>query len=317
MKILILGGHGFIGTHTTKRLCDLGHAVTVIDSHDHYGNYPKKEYDFVIVDRVSLLAPYDYEFIRSDIRDIDWSEMPKFDVIINAATCPDARYINKKPSEFHDNFVYQNLRLLEYCTQTKTRFVFVSSSMVYGDFDSPVCELTRPQPVEPYGTYKYTVELLCQNYARNHGLEYVIVRPSAVYGCHDVIVRVISKFTCSSILNNEILVNDAGSTLDFTWVEDTAEMLARLSVLDSAGNQTFNIARGRGRTLLEAAELVQSRIGGKIVIQNNDKFYPRRGTLDMSKTSDLLNWAPSTDIEQGIPRYLEWFTANQSKILDI
>jgi len=317
MRILVLGGHGFIGCHATKRLCEMGHDVTVVDNHDHYGNYPQQEYDFVAFDRLEFLSRNRYDFIRSDIKDINWSAMPKFDVIVNLATCPDSRYINKHPEKFHDNFVYQNLRLLEHCSKTQTRFVFVSSSMVYGDFVPPVNERVQPNPVEPYGTYKYMVEVLCQNYARNRGLEYVIVRPSAVYGRHDVVVRVISQFARSAITKGELIVNDPTSTLDFTWVEDTAEMLSRLSVLDSSKNQIFNISRGRGRTLLEAAELVQRSLGGKIVVNSADNFYPKRGTLDMTKTCELLGWGQKVDIEQGIPIYLEWFTANQSKILDI
>lgn len=316
MKILILGGHGFIGTHTTKKLCALGHEVTVLDNHDSYGNYPQHEYEFVIDERLRYLNSETYDYILSDIKDINWSAMPKFDIIINVATCPDSKCINKDPAKFHDNFVYQNLRLLEYCANTDTKFVFVSSSMVYGDFIPPVAESTLPAPVEPYGTYKYTVELLCQNYARNRGLKYVIVRPSAVYGQRDVIVRVISQFARSAITTGEIIVHDPSTQLDFTWVEDTAEMLARAAITEQATNQTLNLSRGRGRTLLEAAELVQQQLGGKIVTRSSDGFYPRRGALHMGRTMGILDYVPKVDIEQGIPQYLDWFCANQSKILD-
>ncbi len=313
MKILIIGGHGFIGAHTTKLLCDRGHDCTVVDSHDHYGNYPEDQYQFVVGTRIQHLAGSKYTFIKSDMAAIDWPSLGKFDIVINAATCPDARYIDRYPLKFHDNFVYQNLRLLDYCTVTGARFVFVSSSMVYGDFAPPARESDIPLPVEPYGTYKYSVELLCQNYHRNKGLEYVVVRPSAVYGHRDVVVRVISQLTRSAVTTGKLIVNDPNSELDFTWVEDTAELLARLAICDRAVNQSFNIARGQGRKLHEAAEIVQSLVGGEIVAKEHDGFYPRRGQLDMSKTIETIGWEPKVSIEQGIPQYVEWFLANKSR----
>ena len=72
MKILIIGGHGFIGAHTTKILCELGHECTVVDNHDHYGNYPLAQYEFVVGQRVTYLAQSRYTFIMSDMSKIDW-----------------------------------------------------------------------------------------------------------------------------------------------------------------------------------------------------------------------------------------------------
>lgn len=317
MKILILGGHGFIGTHVTRLLIDQGHQVLVIDSHDNYGNYPRKEYEFVIGQRCEYLNSGPYDFILSPMERIDYTNLERCDIVINLGTCPDSRYVDRDPVRFHDNFVYQNLRLLDWCSRNNSRFIYISSSMVYGDFTAPAREIDQCHPTNVYGTYKLMVEHLCHNYGRNNGLDYTIIRPSAVYGPRDVIVRVISKFTRDAVTTGKITVTDPGAIVDFTHVSDTAGYVAQLSTMSDISGQTFNASRGRGRTLLEAAEIVQKYLGScSIETIEGDGFYPKRFGLDMSKTIDITGMNPRWDIEQGIPDYLDWFCANQSNILD-
>jgi nucleoside-diphosphate-sugar epimerase len=82
----------------------------------------------------------------------------------------------------------------------------------------------------------------------------------------------------------------------------------------AAVNQIFNCTRGRGRTILEAAELVQQRLGGKIIIKPHDAFYPNRDTLNSDKIKQMLDYQPVWDIEQGIPAYLDWLL--EQKFID-
>lgn len=315
MRILVIGGHGFIGTHVTRKLIDRGHEVTVLDSHDNYDNYPRPEYEFVIGERASFLGA-GYEFIKSPMEDIDYNKLGRFDIVINLGTCPDSRFVDRDPIKFHNNFIFQNLRLLDWTSKESSKFVYISSSMVYGDFTKPATEFDQCWPTNVYGTYKLMVEHLCHNYCRNTGLDYTIIRPSAVYGPRDVIVRVISKFTRDALTKGVITVTDPDAVVDFTYVDDTAEMITRLSLMLTSTAQTFNASRGQGRTLLEAAEIVRNTLGeGKIHTAKGDGFYPKRFGLDMSETISTTGYTPKVDIEQGIPQYLEWFLPNRTKIL--
>jgi nucleoside-diphosphate-sugar epimerase len=192
------------------------------------------------------------------------------------------------------------------------RFVLASSSMVYGDFgafngapnEDAVCN-----PLTIYGSYKLQCERMCRIWQHEHGLDYSILRPSALYGVRDMVVRVISKMTVSAIKHNKIQVQGPDNRLDFSYVTDVAEAFVQAALHDAARNQVFNCTRGNGRRIADAAELIQQRIPAQIEILPHDDFYPNRDTLDSNKLRELTPWTPTIDIEQGIPEYLNWFMA--------
>ena len=95
---------------------------------------------------------------------------------------------------------------------------------------------------------------------------------------------------------------------------DVANAFVTATLHDLAANQTFNCTRNHGRSIIEAAEIIQSRIPSNIVIEPHDAFYPNRDTLDSNKMVELTDWRPTVDIESGIPSYLDWFL--QQEFLD-
>ena len=94
--------------------------------------------------------------------------------------------------------------------------------------------------------------------------------------------------------------------LDFSNVVDVANAFATCAVEPGAKNEIFNCTRGQGRPILEAAEMIQARIGGAIETLPHDEFYPNRDTLCSDKLQEYTKWRPTVDIEQGIPAYLDW-----------
>jgi UDP-glucose 4-epimerase len=200
---------------------------------------------------------------------------------------------------------------LDLCVEHNVeRIVFASSSMVYGDFtsDAPI-ETARTDPLTLYGSYKLQGEKMCQIWQREKGLEYTILRPSALYGTRDMIVRVISKLAEAALTTGELRVQGPDNKLDFSWVDDVASAFATAATHKNCANEIFNCTRGRGRTIMEAAELVQARLGGKIVTLPHDDFYPNRDTLTSDKLKNSTNWNPQMDIDTGIPKYLDWLLA--------
>jgi len=99
----------------------------------------------------------------------------------------------------------------------------LAQALVYGDFESGVTEDVECHPQGQYGIMKYMGEKLVEDYARRTGMEYVIIRPSAVYGEWDVNDRVVSKFALSALRGEELVVRGANERLDFTHVLDTAQ----------------------------------------------------------------------------------------------
>jgi nucleoside-diphosphate-sugar epimerase len=198
--------------------------------------------------------------------------------------------------------------ILDACVKHSVdRIVFASSSMAYGDFLVPAPDETAPtNPLTLYGSYKLQGERMCKIWNKEHGLNYSILRPSALYGTRDMITRVLSQLVRARFNTGTMRVQGPENKLDFSNVIDVANAFATCAVNPHAKNEIFNCTRGQGRPILEAAEMIQSRIGGKILTLPHDEFYPNRDTLCSDKLQELTDWRPTVDIEQGIPEYLDW-----------
>jgi nucleoside-diphosphate-sugar epimerase len=160
---------------------------------------------------------------------------------------------------------------------------------------------------------KYMGEKLVQDYTRRGCFDHVIIRPSAVYGEYDVEDRVVSKFMLSAMRGQTLKVNGANETLDFTYVEDTADGIIRCALEKKAANKIFNITAGSATSLGEAAEKIIQLTGSKSQIKDTgqNNLYPERGTLDIDQAKNLLNYQPQHSFDQGIKKYYEWL---QNKI---
>jgi UDP-glucose 4-epimerase len=123
----------------------------------------------------------------------------------------------------------------------------------------------------------------------------------------DVEDRVVSKFLTVARQGGTIQVNGANEALDFTYVTDAARGIAQAAVSDNAWNTTYNITRGRSRTLQEAAQLaVNIALRGQIQINDPDGNFPSRGALNTSRAQLDFEFEPTVDIEQGFRKYYEW-----------
>jgi nucleoside-diphosphate-sugar epimerase len=182
--------------------------------------------------------------------------------------------------------------------------------MVYGDFEHDVTEDSLCNPIGQYGIFKLMGEHLVKDYHRRTGLEYTIIRPSAVYGEYDVEDRVVSKFMLTAMRGGVLKVNGPDEVLDFTYVEDAASGIARLPIFPRSANQTYNITRSDDKltTLYEAAELAVKIAGkGSIVVNHRDLSFPKRGKLSIKKAQLDIDYQPQVGIEEGFQRYYEWF----------
>jgi nucleoside-diphosphate-sugar epimerase len=208
------------------------------------------------------------------------------------------------------------LSLLEASVKNNVyKFVYISSSMVYGNFKDEyfngVSETHECNPIGQYGIMKLAGEWLVKDYARRTNMAYTILRPSAVYGPLDVEDRVVSKFLLSAMRGETILVNGPNEQLDFTYVDDIAEGITNASVSDNTDNMIYNVTRGSSRTLLEAAELAVSIAGsGTIQVNDRDVNFPSRGQLNNTRAQSDFGFNPTTDIEQGFQLYYDWLINN-------
>lgn len=311
MKILILGGYGFIGSHISEILRKEGHTVGIVDCYHQYFSFPDWEYIPVLAQRKIIASPQkeyigrieDHHFMKKVFEEF------KPDRVIHVATYPNAKMVARNITDATNNMITATGYILDLCVEHKVeKIVFASSSMVYGDFkDNIPDETVEPQPNTLYGSYKRQGELMCKIWNREKGLNYIILRPSALYGTTDAIVRVISQLTKNCLTKGTMTVQGPDNKLDFSNVFDVANYFS-IAATNEVVNQTFNSTRGYGRKIIEAAEIIRSVLSfGEIETKPHDDFYPNRDTLNSDKIKTMFNFSPTIDIEQGIPMYIKWF----------
>jgi len=211
------------------------------------------------------------------------------------------------------NIIGGTVNMLWHCEKMPVKkMVFVSSSMIYGNYVDGTKENADTKPTNLYAEAKITAERFVKHYHNHFGVDYAIVRPSGVYGPGDMDDRVLSKFFIQAMNDETIEVHDGDNKVDFTYVDDTADGIIKATLSESK-NMSFNITAGRAITLREAAEKVIGLTGSdsKIVDIGAQKLYPKRGTLDISRAKELLGYTPTTVFEHGLGEYYEWL---QNKI---
>jgi nucleoside-diphosphate-sugar epimerase len=315
MKYLITGGAGFIGHNVVRLLEAQGHNVHVVDSYTNYGFIPEEEIVYLNEHRrkrfhsnVSLLD------IRpsSQLDSVFARENP--DVVIHMASFPRQKVVEQNPVLASEVMSTGLVNLLELSKANNVKkFVYISSSMVYGDFEVDVNEDAVCNPIGQYGIMKYMGEKLVEDYSRRGCFEHVIIRPSAVYGEWDVEDRVVSKFMTKAMRGETLKVNGPDEVLDFTYVEDTAMGIVLAATKDEANGNIYNITRSEQRqwTLKDAAELAIKIAGqGNLEVAPRDLSFPKRGRLDITRAQKDLGYTPTVNVEEGFQRYYNWYEQN-------
>jgi UDP-glucose 4-epimerase len=309
MKILVTGGLGLIGHNIVQRLEAQGHEVYITDIQTNYGLVPQAELDYLLAERRKKIKTSRIHAVDiADREGVDWLiKTYQPDTILHLASFPRQKVVNVNPQLGSKTMSEGLLNLLEAAKNNQVgKFVYISSSMVYGDFDDDVSEDAVCQPQGQYGIMKLAGEWLVKDYARRTGMSYIIIRPSAVYGPLDVEDRVISKFILTAMRGGVIKVNGANETLDFTYVDDAADGIVA-ATLSEQQNKIYNITKSHSKTLLEAAKLAVQIVGqGTIEVRDRDADFPSRGALNIDAARRDLGFDPKVDIDEGFQRYYEW-----------
>lgn len=308
--ILVTGGLGLIGHNVVQRLERMDYQVVIMDNRTNYGIIPHDELSYLMLERMAKIkTPH---VVSADIEDryaVNWAmERYQPEIVIHLASFPRQKVVNANPQLGSRTMSEGLLNLLEQGAQHSIRkFVYISSSMVYGDFEDQVREDAPCRPQGQYGIMKLAGEWLVKDYHRKGHFDYSIIRPSAVYGPLDVEDRVISRFLITAMRGGVLKVNGPSETLDFTYVDDAADGIVSAALLDSGSNRTFNITKSHSKTLLEAAELAVRLVGrGSIDVRERDLDFPSRGALNVDAAREHLGFDPQVDIEQGFERYHAW-----------
>jgi UDP-glucuronate 4-epimerase len=306
MKILLTGGAGFIGSHLLERLIARGDDVAVIDDFNDYydpalkrGNLPKSGFRLHEMD-LRAAAPV--------------VEREKPDVLIHLAARAGVRPSLKDPALYDSVNVAGTLGLLEACRRAGVpRFVFASSSSVYGNGAAPSREDELAlHPVSPYGATKLLGEHYVRIYSELHGIKATALRFFTVYGPRQRPDMAIRAFTTAVSEGREIPMFGDGSTeRDYTYITDILQGI--LGALDREDRfEVYNLGESRTIPLRRLIELIGEYVGKvpKIKQLPEQPGDVRKTFASIDKARKNLGYAPKVAVEEGLKEFVAWYLAH-------
>jgi len=324
-RVMLTGGAGFIGSHVAEALLHRGMHLTIVDSLDNFYPSAWKKENLEEIRRAGKL-----ELFELDIRDgkslREAFQRSRPEVLIHLAARAGVRPSIEQPLLYEQVNVQGTVNLLESCREFgATKFLFGSSSSVYGD--NPRCPFSEDQvglrPISPYAATKLAGEMLCFTYAHLFALPVICLRFFTVYGPRQRPDLAIYKFTALMEAGNPIPIFGDGSTgRDYTYIDDiVAGVLAALERVpqptDGAPFEVFNLGNSHPVKLAELVELLE-RVTGRKAIREYKPLQPgdmRLTWADISRATRLLGYRPSTNLEDGLTRFVKWYRSVAPKSL--
>ena len=306
MNILVTGGSGFIGRWVVKRLLEDDNRVWV---QDDLSNGLVKNLD-EFRDNSNL------DITIGDIKDRDvLSRLFKnnFDICIHLAASIIVQDSIDHPRQTFENDVIGTFNVLEEAKKNNTKFVFMSTCMVYDTASTggAISETHSTKAASPYAGAKLAGENMVQSYYHAYGLPTVIVRPFNTYGPYQKSTGeggVVSIFVLKE-LNGDILniYGDGTQTRDLMYVEDCAEFVVQAAYYDAADGEILNAGLGEDITINDLATLVCKDTGR---IRHVEHIHPQseipKLVCDYSKAKRVLGWEPKTSLVEGIGKFRDW-----------
>jgi UDP-glucuronate 4-epimerase len=316
MRILVTGGAGFIGSHLVERLLAVGHTVLILDDFNDFYDPQIKQANIagfakdVTVHHVDLRD-------GASVRNLFHRE--KIEVIAHLAARAGVRPSIQYPQLYYDTNVSGTLHLLEAAHVTGVeRFIFASSSSIYGASKTvPFSEDQHLiQTLSPYAATKIAGEFLCSTYSHLYQLRVVALRYFTVYGPRQRPDLAIHQFTRRIHAGQPIEQFGDGTTRrDYTYIDDVIQGTIAALQYEGPLFDIFNLGESETIQLKDLIVAIEKALGKKAKI-NQLPEQPGDMPLtcaDISKAKKLLDYRPTTRLNQGLPRFVEWFLGAQSE----
>ena len=300
MRYAVTGAAGFIGSHLAEQLLAEGHDVVGIDSFTDYYDPALKE-----------------ENARNlDVRRLDLAEdeldFAGFDTVFHLAARPGVRSFGKVFPEYLRDNVLASQRVFEAAARDGVRVVFTSSSSVYGAAERyPTPEDTPPQPISPYGISKLACEHLAAAYAREFGLECVVLRYFNAFGPRQrpdmAFTRIVEALAGGTRFH---IYGDGDQSRSWTYVGDIVDA----TVAAVGGSGTYNVGGALEASLNEAIALLE-QISGRTLDVVREPAVPgdqQRTRADTTRIEAELDWIPRVSLEHGLNAQWEWASSRVS-----
>jgi UDP-glucose 4-epimerase len=290
MRILIVGGAGFVGRHLTTRLRSLEYEVMTLD-----------------------VASSD---IKKNLLDLTASDLEGFDWVVNLAAQTDVALAIASPRYTYEQNLLGTLALLEAVryAQAKPRLMQISSESAYGAVPAnrvPIREEESLNPPNAYSASKAAAEMAVQTYVRQYELKTAILRCSTMFGEGASKWQVVPKFISRALEGLPIEIEGGDQTRDFNYVGNTVEAMSRVIQSDVQG--LWNVASGREVSIRELAEKIIELAGSKSRLVQKPWRPGEKGlrlVLSIDKAKRDLDYSPAVSLEEGLRRTIDWYKSN-------
>lgn len=318
-NILLTGGAGFIGSHLAERLLGEGlWNLTIVDDLNDFYSPAIKRANLEAIGRTG-----EFRFREADIRSPEnlaqIFDDGSFDIIVHLAARAGVRPSLKEPRLYAETNINGTLNLLELARDHDVgQFVFGSSSSVYGINEKVPFAEDDPirNPISPYASTKAAGELICHTYSHLFDIRTVCLRFFTVYGARQRLDLAIHKFSRLIRDGKPIqLFGDGTTRRDYTYIDDVISGVRAAMDYDASMHEVFNLGESETTELSRLIELLEESLGKKAVI-DQQPMQPGDVPItyaDISKARKLLGYDPKTKVEEGIPKFVDWFLSADHK----
>lgn len=309
-RILVTGGAGFIGSHLCERLVKEGHDVICLDN--YYSGSKENVWH--------LIGKPNFELVRHDVVNPYFAEV---DEIFNLACPASPIYYQRDPIQTTKTSMFGAFNMLGLARRTKAKILQTSTSEVYGDpgvHPQPETYWGNVNPIGERSCYdegKRVAETLFFDYNRLHGVRAKVIRIFNTYGprmnANDG--RVVSNFVVQALRGEDITIyGDGQQTRSFQYVTDLIEGMLRMMETPDNVVGPINIGNPGEFTMLELAEKVLLKVGGKskLVFRSLPSDDPKMRRPDITKAKELLKWEPKVSLDDGLDEIIAYFRAKLS-----
>ena len=305
MRILITGAAGFLGSHLSRKMLDLGHSVVGLDDLSTGSERNLKE----------LMQNPEFQFVEHDIRLPYQSEV---DFILNFACPASPRHYQSDPVRTIETNFLGIINMLHLARDTGAKLLQASTSEVYGD------PAISPQKEDYWGNVnpigirscydegKRAAETLCFDYLRQYEVDARVIRIFNTYGPNMEVGdgRVVSNFIVQALQNEPITIyGDGSQTRSFCYVSDLIDGISKVVSLNENPGSPINLGNPADFTMLELAQVVLevTKSSSKIEFHPLPQDDPRQRKPDISFAKSLLSWEPTVNLEAGVSNTANYF----------
>jgi nucleoside-diphosphate-sugar epimerase len=312
MRILLTGAAGFIGSHVAEKLLSHGHDIIGLDNFDPFYSRETKEENLSGLKQFESFSFYELDFAQNPTA---LKELPEFDAVIHLAAKAGVRPSIENPRAYVETNYQGTLNILELLKHRGVKkMVFASSSSVYGNCPNIPFEENEPldKPISPYAFTKRACEMMNYTYHHLEKLDVINLRFFTVYGPRQRPDLAIHKFTRKILNDDPIQMFGDGSTArDYTFISDIVSgvVAAFNYVVENSGCfETINLGNNQPVKLHELISAIENALDKKAIVE---QMPMQPGDVDITfanieKAKKLLNYQPTTDINTGLAKFVEW-----------